>query len=130
MEQLPQTRRCSSAANSWAFFTCNHTTQSMQGANNKLHAVCQSSTWSGAAQLFTCSSHTGGVGVAPGLARRWALVLLHSLVPYALERAAPSGAASGVGETDSHAFAPGQPHRLQDSAPEAGEVQSSGSAWR
>ena len=97
----------------------------MKEGKNRLHAACQPSTCYGAAQLITCSLHTGRAGVTPGLARRWALVLLHSLVPYALERAAPSGLVSGNDESGGPS-APGQPRWLQESMPEPGEVLSLG----
>ena len=60
--------------------------------------------------------------MAPSRARRWALVLLHSLVPYALHSApAPASWAEDENE-EVAAFAPGQPHRLQTSTPEPGEL--------
>lgn len=59
----------------------------------------------------------------PGWARRWALVLMHTLVPYALERVAPS-ARQGERESEEHAssFAPGVPRSLRESHPDPGAM--------
>ena len=63
----------------------------------------------------------GRVGVSPNVTRRWALVLLHTLVPYALERTGQAAVAEEPEPPPRSSFAPGRPRELQESRPEPGQ---------